>query len=342
MLPLSLYILMGYAFVLSTLTTWAVSKFAWKVGFVSRPNPIVRQHTRTVAYLGGVGIALGAAVSLALIKFVEGGRYLPGNFSFPVPLSVGIGSVIFLILGVVDDLRVLKPALKFVLQALGAAVAVRLGLCSPVTGWVFWDAALSWLWILTLVNAFNLTDVCDGLVGGLSVVMLLFLAHFRLTFSGTALLLAGACLGFLVFNLPPARIFLGDAGSHFLGFLLAAYTLIGATEYPMWSHRAVMVLTIGVPLFELVFLTAIRRKKGLPWWKGSPDHFALRLQAAGCTRWQTDLIAWGMAALLCTAGILLLRVPPPIQIVLLLSILALLGLCWRLLLNWEAEKADTV
>ena len=139
-------------------------------------------------------------------------------------------------------------------------------------------------------------------------------------------------------NLPPARIFLGEAGSQVIGFLLAWFTVKGVPQNPHPSDFAAMLFVVGVPLFELTFLIAIRIRKGVPVWRGSSDHLALRLQAAGLSKWQTDLIVWSFGIALCTvAWSLLQALPATVHLAIIGTSLCLLGLCWRLLLRWEVN-----
>jgi UDP-GlcNAc:undecaprenyl-phosphate GlcNAc-1-phosphate transferase len=247
---------------------------AKQTGFMSRPNPIVAQHRREIAYLGGVAVAIGTAAGAAVA----------GAFGTPLGSVTLILGVAFLALGTIDDLRALPPAPKFLCQALVAGIAVHAGIRGAPTGITGLDAALSWLWICTLVNAFNFVDVCDGLLSSVVLVALVVLSVACPGQSHLALPCAGACIGFLLFNWPPATIFLGDAGSHFLGFLAAATSLLGVGHDGQPLNWLAIVLMFSVPLFELVFITAVRIRLRIPWWRGSPDHFALRMQAAGWSR----------------------------------------------------------
>jgi Glycosyl transferase family 4 len=205
-----LYSYFYVAFVCGAGATWLSIAFARRHGFISRPNPIVPQHTSAVAHLGGVGILLGAATTFSLFLLLGRAGFQPSTGSVRLPLPYAVGAVLFLTLGVFDDLLRLNAATKFLLQVLAAALALQTGLTGSFTGVRAADAALSALLILTLVNAVNFTDVCDGLVGGLAVVMLPFLARGDADSFALALIFAGACAGFLVFNLPPAKTFLGD------------------------------------------------------------------------------------------------------------------------------------
>jgi UDP-GlcNAc:undecaprenyl-phosphate/decaprenyl-phosphate GlcNAc-1-phosphate transferase len=322
------------AIVGGALGTFGVRAVAVKIGFVSTPNPIVPQHIKPVAYLGGVGVSIGVAVMLASLAFVgvlqDGVRTV---------LSIGLPALLFLGLGIVDDLRRFSAAPKFVAQVVIALVAISLDVVFSFTGNGFIDGVLSTFLMLVLVNAFNLVDVCDGLLAGLCVIVFVVLSRINPPFALVSLSVAGACAGFLVFNFPPASIFLGDAGSHVLGFLAAALVLTGGGDTPAGSYWLTALLALTVPLFELGFLIAVRTRKGISWFKGSPDHFSLRLQVAGLTRKQTVGLAWSVsvmfsgiawvASLSSTAG----------QVALLVLTALLLSAAAVLLLRWEVESA---
>lgn len=254
---------------------------AWRFQIVNHPNAIVPQHTTATAYLGGLGVLFG--IGGALVCAVVFGLQIP-DFSLLLP------AVLFCAFGLLDDLRPFKPLGKFVGQVAIASVALGLGLWIDITGIRVIDAALGVLWIVTMVNAFNFTDVCDGLVAGLTATCFLIAAVLG-EGGAMAWAIAGACIGFLPFNAPKASMFLGDAGSHLLGFLVAAF-LMRTSELSAAMQISQMVLVSFVPLFELFFVTTVRIEKGLPWWKGSPDHFALRLQRVGWSRWRVNVVAW--------------------------------------------------
>jgi UDP-GlcNAc:undecaprenyl-phosphate GlcNAc-1-phosphate transferase len=315
--------------------TAAVRAIARRFGIVNKPNPIVPQHTRPVAYLGGVGVGIGVACGAAALFFRPA---TSADWGFPLA-ALALPAILFLALGVLDDLVAFKPAMKFLLQACVAALAVGLGLWCPITGLGMLDRAIVWFWIVTLVNAFNFTDVCDGLLGSLSAVMFALIAVAYPSTAPLAVTVAAACLGFLAYNKPPATIFLGDAGSHLLGFAAAALTIAGAKAsaadpLARWIQP---LLLAGVPLFELTFLTVVRVRKGLAWWRGSPDHFSLRLQAGGFTRWQTDAIACTFAAAFALAALALPRVPIAAQALILAAAATAALLAAKALLRWEVK-----
>jgi UDP-GlcNAc:undecaprenyl-phosphate GlcNAc-1-phosphate transferase len=286
--------------------TWLARAVAPRVGMISRPNPIVPQHTRPVAYLGGIGIAGGMASAL-FAAWRVGGPPDAGGLPWPALIA---GGAAFLLLGLVDDARAFAPGTKLLLQGAAAALAVGSGLrlfafASPAA-----DVALTVLWLVLMVNAVNVTDVCDGLVAGIVAFTLAVVGAFVPELRALCAAGAGACAGFLWFNYPPASIYLGDAGSHLLGFLLAVVTARGARDPSAATTVASMLLLAGVVLFEVVLLVRARRRRGIAWWRGSPDHFSLRLLAAGWSRARTDAAAWGAAALLAVAAFALPRLHP--------------------------------
>jgi UDP-GlcNAc:undecaprenyl-phosphate GlcNAc-1-phosphate transferase len=331
------YSLLGVSFLFGMVATWLSIAFARKHGLVSHPNPIVPQHTSAVAYLGGVGIITGVAVTFMLFMALKRfGFKVPQELALPSPHYI-LGSLLFLTLGVIDDLKVLKPAPKFALQLLVTVIVILSGLIGSFSGIRYLDMILSGLFVLTIINAMNFTDVCDGLLGGLAVIMLLFFAYFNSHSFPVTLIIAGACGGFLIFNLPPAKVFLGDAGSFLLGYIFVAEALSAISHRPLCSSLPAILLVLGVPLFELIFITVIRIRKGLPWWKGSPDHFALRLQARGLSRLQTDFIAWGAALLFCGAALMLPELPLGGQLITMCVVVILCAVSWRYLLRWEVN-----
>ncbi len=313
------------AFGLGVVATASARVVAARVGVVRNPDPLVAQHRSPIPVLGGV--AVGAAAGLTLL--VSGDE---------VPATLWLGGAAFLVVGLADDLLRLGAATKLGLQLAAASVAVALGLTLHATGVEAVDAVLTVLWTVTLVNAVNFTDVCDGLVAGIAAVSLVALGAMEETVRAPSLAVAGACLGFLVFNAPPASIFLGDAGSHLLGFALAALPVVGAGESISLEELVAILLLVTLPLFELAFVVVARSRKSLPWWRGSSDHVALRLQAAGLTRWQTDLVAWSAAAALAVAAWSLGHASAGAAIAVALAAVGALGLAWRALLPWDPAR----
>jgi UDP-GlcNAc:undecaprenyl-phosphate GlcNAc-1-phosphate transferase len=280
--------LMAVALVGAICGTALARTAAWMLGMIDRPNPIVPQHKRAVAHLGGIGIAIGllaAVVTSALLGIPL--TKLPANTTF----GFFVGAIGYLLLGTYDDARPLRPLSKVAGQLVIAVVAI---VCSGIGGPL--EVAIASLWLVGVTNAFNLTDVCDGLVGSLATIALLVIAVVSPSAAPIALVLAAASVGFLVFNWTPASIFLGDGGSHLLGFSVGYLWLSITVQSASWYTAIAACLGVALFLFELVFLVVVRRRRGIPFWRGSPDHLALRMQAAGWSKSRTIHVAIAVAA----------------------------------------------
>lgn len=266
------------------------------------PNPIVPQHVKPTPYLGGLAVVMGAVIGLLMTEALNLSELEPVQTSplqRPTAFLAG-GGLGFLILGLLDDVVTLTPFVKLGSQFV--LTMTILGMNWTISGETesLSILALNTIWIVGIVNAVNFTDVCDGLVSGLCAIALGIFALTGSVHSDWALALAGATAGFLVFNFPPASIFLGDAGSHFLGFTLAALTMPGdllVSGNLTAAHPFFGLSLLAVFVFELIFITRMRMNRGLKWWRGSPDHFSLRMQAAGFSKTKTIVIAWIIAAL---------------------------------------------
>ncbi len=249
-------------------------RLALASGAVARPNPIVRSHRKPVAYLGGAGLILGWVAILALLG--EAGRET---------WLRAATALVFAAFGTWDDLRAFGPAFKFAVQ--GAIGAIYLALVGTPLDLVF---GFRLLVLVTAINAFNLIDVMDGLlclVSAIAVAGLLLAPGLAPGAMRPELLamLAGLCALFL-FNRPPARIYAGDAGSLTLGFLVGAWLIDAANQLPAPEALSLVGLCIA-PAIELPLLMTARMSRGLSPFRGSPDHFALRLQdRLGWSKWQ--------------------------------------------------------
>jgi UDP-GlcNAc:undecaprenyl-phosphate GlcNAc-1-phosphate transferase len=292
-------VVIGVAALGGAIGTWTARRIAVRFGIVNHPNPIVPDHIRPIPYLGGLGIAAGVLLAVAAVLLVGGA----GAATAMAPAGVLLGSLLFLGVGLADDLLGFGATAKIILQLAAAAAAIAMGgLVPEMTGLVLLDTLIAAGWIVTVVNGFNFIDVSDGTAGTLAATTAIL---FFVTVGGSPLLalaVAGACAGFLVFNRPPARIFMGDAGSLFLGFLLAAFALTARVETSWWPFLPMIAMFLAIPLFDLVFQASTRMLEGRPWWIAGPDSYALRLQKAGLSKGTVALVsagatvvAWGLA-----------------------------------------------
>jgi UDP-GlcNAc:undecaprenyl-phosphate GlcNAc-1-phosphate transferase len=268
---------------------------------IDRPDRGLKRHRAPVPYLGGVAIFLAVASTVVAAKLAGGEGEWAMRLRGVVGLMVGAGLVF--LLGLWDDVSPLKPKTKLMFQALAALVPISLGVHIKFVDNSWVSVPLTLVWMVGITNAFNLLDIMDGLAGGIACVASLWFwiisaQNGRFNDALTAAALAGATLGFLHYNRPPARIFMGDAGALFLGFLLSAVAI--GQGYSMNTNLGVIapLLILGVPIFETLFVMAVRRQQGKPVMMGSPDHVPLRLVKIGYTRERAVALLWGAGVIL--------------------------------------------
>lgn len=285
-----------------------VIAIAQRYNIVDNPDGKLKNHARPTAYLGGVALYVGFLCSLAL--------FFPFEGSFAL-FFIGITLLFFV--GLLDDLRPLSPLQKFGGQMLAAFCFLKAGfyLKEHFFTWVL-GIPLSFLWILTVINAFNLVDIMDGLATTISfgaalscMVMAFYFDQPQVALLFAALI--GTLVAFFWYNKPSAQIYLGDAGSLFLGGVFAAspFLLPWGTN-TLYGFLAPIVI-LGIPLLELLFLIIVRTKKGIPFYLGSPDHFAIILQRRGWSKYHILggclflSVVFALIAFLFLAGIVALQ-----------------------------------
>lgn len=283
--------------------TPVMAKAALQLGIVDRPNGELKSHARPIPYLGGIAVFISFLLTVGVLS----------DFEQQI-LGLLLSGTIILVVGLVDDFGVLSVSQKLLGQTLAALVLVKSGIYIRLE-FIPWYLAipLTVLWVLAVTNAFNIIDVMDGLAAGVAVVSGIVLAAANImagrdSFAFLCIVLAGATLGFLRYNFHPAKIYLGDAGSLFLGFMLAALSMnAGYTRVNLLAVIA-PVLILGIPLFDLAFVVYVRWRKQLPVTQGSPDHFALRLQRCRLSVKETAIMTYLVTALLGAAALVMSQV----------------------------------
>ena len=255
------------ALTISFVSTPMVRRLAFRIGAVDIPKDNRRMHDHPIARLGGLAIFFGFLVSVLI--FAEIGRQLQG---------ILIGAVIIVALGIVDDIRSLPARLKFVVQILAAVVAVYHGVSieainnpnifSSEPYWVLgiWSWPISVIWIVAITNSVNLIDGLDGLADGVSSIgaLTMLIISILLGEADIALIcgaLLGACVGFIPYNMNPAKIFMGDTGATFLGFVLATVSIQGLFKYYAVISFLVPFIILGLPILDttVAFMRRILR-----------------------------------------------------------------------------------
>ena len=253
-----------------------MQKTALRFNIVDKPDNVIKLHTKVTPYLGGVGFIMNMFMMLGLYLLITG-----------IELSVkelwilGL-TACMLILGIIDDIRRIRPLTKFIFQCLFAGVLIFAGIRLDIMYLPDWaNYLLTLLWITGISNAFNLIDIMDGLCGGVAMIAGFFLFFSTQSMYMPLLFLALSLLSFLVYNFPPAKIFMGDAGSLSIGFMFSAYAVIGSYTENNRIGLLAPLLILWLPIYETILVSILRIKKGKNPFHGSKDHFAFRLKAAG-------------------------------------------------------------
>lgn len=300
------------AALVALISTPVVRSLAFRVGAVDVPKDARRMHDHPIPRMGGLAIFFGFMLSVLL--------FLPLT---PELRGMLLGSVVIVILGVFDDIYALPAIPKFLVQ-IGAALIVALEkgnridfLSNPniFSKDAFWE--LGWLsipitvfWIVGITNAVNLIDGLDGLACGVSTISSMTLLVIALVMEepDVAILMAalsGACIGFLPYNLNPAKIFMGDTGSTFLGFILAVVSIQGLFKFYTIISFAVPFLMLGLPIFDTCFAIFRRVSHGQSPMKPDRGHIHHRLIDMGFTQKQAVAVLYIISAILGLSAVVL-------------------------------------
>ena len=320
------------AFVVAFVATPYTIKIAKKVGAVDIPKDERRMHKKSMPKFGGPAVILGFIVStiyLLIVMSMEGtinlfdidqyGKKLLGFF---------IGIIIISIFCIVDDIKTIKPITKLIGQLLGAIVAVIEGIRIDGITLPFMNfeeiheitsVIITILWIIIVTNAINLIDGLDGLSSGISVISAVsLLIIFVLNGSSMVSIvliaaLAGALVGFLPFNFSPAKTFIGDTGSNFLGYALSIISILGSAKTYTAAVIVLPLIVLGLPIFDTLMAIIRRIIKGKSIkavFKADKGHLHHRIVARGYNQKQAVLILYGISAIfgmfaviLCDSGI---------------------------------------
>ena len=310
---------MIFAFIVSFVFTFAttplVRRLAFRIGqgAVDIPKDARRMHKKPTPRIGGLAIIFGFVV--ATLCFAQPSRQLFGTLA---------GAAIIAVMGFIDDCKDLNAKLKFVIQIVAALVVIFVGdikidvftnpnILSDNPYWVLpqWlSIGLTVIWIVFITNAVNFIDGLDGLAAGVSAIMsvsLVFISirvgEYSIAILGIALM--GSCFGFLPFNFNPAKIFMGDTGSTFLGFMLATLSIQGVFKSYAVISFAVPLLILGLPLFDASFAMIRRILRGESPMKADRGHLHHRLVDMGFSQKQTVFILYAISGVLGITAVLL-------------------------------------
>lgn len=280
------------AFALAASVTPFVRHLAVRLGIVDQPA-VRKIHVQPTPLMGGVGIYLAFVVSL--VAFGD-------KFYVREVVSIFLGATLCSFIGLWDDRRGLSALVKLVGQIVAALLLVVTGVQVHLLPWFIANVAITVLWMVGITNAFNLLDNMDGLSGGIGAIaaaffLLLAAASGQYLVGALAAALLGACIGFLVYNVNPASIFMGDTGSLFLGFTLAAVGI--KLRFPTnvtFVTWMIPIMVLGLPIMDTALVTISRLRRGLnPLTTPGKDHISHRLVKMGFTQREAVLILYLIA-----------------------------------------------
>lgn len=325
----TLHVLLAFAVALLTsfLSVPFVKKIAVKANAIDIPKDGRRMHKTPIPRMGGLSIFYGFTVSILCFGNLNRGFW-----------GILAGAAIIVILGIIDDIKALSALPKLIVQIISAIIPVAFGIRIDFVSIPFSDTAtnivfddiisciLSVIWIVAVTNAVNLIDGLDGLAAGVSTIAsasILFIA----IIDGNALVtiisvcLVGACLGFLPYNINPAKIFMGDTGATFLGYIMAVMSIQGMFKSYTVITFIIPVLILGLPLFDTSFAIIRRILQRKPIMQADRGHLHHRLIDMGFNQKQTVSILYTISALLGLSAIIMEGYDTLTGILLLISVI---------------------
>lgn len=347
------------AFIVSFMATPYTIKIANKIGAVDIPKDKRRMHTKKMPKFGGPAVILGFIVSmiyLIIIMSIEGSLDLFTEIEYGKKLlGVLLGIGVIAVTGILDDIKTLKPWQQLIGQVIAATIVVAFGIRIEHLNIPFlyrvglsevFSIILTILWIVGITNAINLIDGLDGLSSGISLIscvslLVIFLMNdspMIATIIVTAM--SGALVGFLPYNFAPAKTFIGDTGSNFLGFMLSVVSILGVAKTYTMAVIVLPVIVLGLPIFDVMFAIIRRIAKGKSIkavFKPDKGHLHHKLVEKGFSQRQAVLILYGLSASLGMFAIILFDSGIWKALSFLLMIIAAVGIGYR---NFVKEKDE--
>ncbi|MDX1952690.1 MAG: MraY family glycosyltransferase [Verrucomicrobiota bacterium] len=313
-----LFILTCSAVTSFLLTPLAIS-LAWRVGALDYPSER-KIHSEAMPRLGGLGVFAGFAFPWVTLYLLENRVSLSFQNHERLFLWLFIGAALLLALGIYDDIKGARVFVKLIVQIIVGFALYEFGGYRIETLSLFFTSKpleLGWFslpvsifWVVAITNAINLLDGVDGLVTGITALLALALAVINIMAGNifvalVTLSLGGACLGFLPFNFSPAKVFLGDSGSLFIGLILAAVSMFSLFKETTATLIVVPLMLFGLPLFDTTSVLMSRAYHGRPLFKADKSHVHHRLLQLGLSQRRACLILYGVTGLLGIAAVAL-------------------------------------
>ncbi|MDR3364176.1 MAG: undecaprenyl/decaprenyl-phosphate alpha-N-acetylglucosaminyl 1-phosphate transferase [Clostridiales Family XIII bacterium] len=326
-ISLSAFCCIVLAFVISLGAAPLSILIAKRANVLDVPTDERRMHSRPIPRLGGIAIFISFFVcTLILRQLIQYGYFWEANADEMLGKLTAVlvsGALIF-VLGVIDDIKNIRAHYKLAFQIGIAAVAFALGIRIPqiaVFGWHFADNSaggafvsfiVTVIWIVAITNMINLIDGLDGLAAGVSGIAALAIAYTAYingyyTAAFAMAILAGSTLGFLPFNFYPAKVFMGDCGAMFLGFMIASVSIISPAKSATIVAIIAPVIVLGVPAFDTAFAMIRRKIRGKSMFEADKGHLHHQLTRIGIGQRRSALILYGISGIMGIAAIVFSR-----------------------------------
>ncbi len=289
--------------------------------------------SQEIPVIGGIGMGLSFLVTFSSYLFFS----RTGQHQLSATI---IASLVMLLFGILDDLKELSVLKQFMVQVIATSVLVFFGVRTNIAHiGILANIVITYIWVIGITNSINLLDVMDGVAGAVTLVISLSFCAISLLTGQIAvtilsLTLSGMVAGFLFFNLPKARVYMGNSGSHFLGFLLAAIAIM--ISYSDSSRRVALfspLLILGFPIFDTLFLIMIRLIKGKSAFNKSNDHLVLRMLKVGYSKKKALFLMAAITFFFAVAGIVVSRSVNTLALVVVLFMA-----CWSILLAFKMGR----
>lgn len=337
------------ALAVAYMVTPFVIKVAYKVGAIDVPRDSRRVHKVPIPRLGGIAIFIGFLASV-LVTFRLDTRLI----------GVLAGAAMIVTMGYFDDIKPLSAKVKLLIQIVAAGIVVYSGIkvefvTNPLS-FMFegvqhyiklgnWAYPLTIVWIVGVTNAINLIDGLDGLAAGVSTISAITLSAVAIFLNQDyiavmAIILAGATIGFLPYNFNPAKIFMGDTGSLFLGYMLSVISVMGVLKSAAALSIMVPIFAIGLPIFD-TFMAIVRRSlSGKSLMEADKGHLHHRLLDRGLSQRQAVLTLYSISAVLGFSAVVLVEATLKVAVVLVLAVFLLASMGVRYLKLIDTKAGD--
>ncbi len=336
------------AMALSFMMTPVAKSFAFRVGAIDVPKDNRRMHKKPIPRLGGIAIFTAFFVSVICLSI---------DFINNEIRGILLGAMIIVVLGVVDDVLALKPLIKGIPQVFAVFLPVFFGVRieklpnfgageAYISLPLIWQYAITMIWIMAILNAVNLIDGLDGLACGVSTIMCLCLSAIAYLLHDhvvclLAMALAGACIGFLPYNLNPAKLFMGDTGAMFIGYTLGCLMVLGPFQVSDIITFGVPFLVLGLPIFDMGFAAVRRIASGRSPFAGDKKHLHHKLVAIGLSQRKAVALLYTVSAVLGIIAVMMTGegFKKAIFIIILAFMIVAIG-CLLMLRNGSKQEMD--